>query len=120
MLSTINGFDLLLTITIVVLAFKVYNLNRECESYVGQIIEVSQDNYRLSEQIHDLKYPAPKPAFDKGIYADVCNYCLGISGFECTCEPDKCIICSRNLIGLEKKTCDKCINSKPQEIYPPF
>jgi cell division protein FtsL len=56
MLSTINGFDLLLTIIITILGFRVYQLNQECESYVAQIIEVSQDNYRLSEQVHDLRY----------------------------------------------------------------
>jgi cell division protein FtsL len=80
MLNTINGFDLVLVIIIVIAGFKIYNLNRECESYVRQIIEVSQDNYRLSEQIHDLKYPGPPE----------CLYCLGIEEFvtgnECYCE----------------------------------
>ena len=41
MLSTINGFDLLLIIIIVISGFKIYNLNRECESYVRQILEMS-------------------------------------------------------------------------------
>jgi len=83
MLSTINGFDLLLIIIITILGFKVYNLNQECESYVEQIIAVSQDNYRLSEQVHDLKYPTTNP--------EKCLYCLGIEEFitgnECYCPP---------------------------------
>lgn len=73
MLSTINGFDLLLTIIITLLVFKVMRLNDECNDYVQQIIEVSQDNYRLSQQVHDLRYPAPSE----------CMYCLGIE--ECYC-----------------------------------
>jgi cell division protein FtsL len=56
MLSTINGFDLLLTIIITLLVFKVMRLNDECNDYVQQIVEVSQDNYRLSQQVHDLRY----------------------------------------------------------------
>ena len=79
MLETINGFDLLLVIVIVALVFKAINLNNECNSYVQQIVEVSQDNYRLSQQVHDLKYPAPSE----------CMYCLGIeemvTGEECYC-----------------------------------
>jgi hypothetical protein len=43
MLSTINGFDLLLVIIITLLGFRVYNLNRECESYVEQILRLSWD-----------------------------------------------------------------------------
>jgi hypothetical protein len=81
MLSTINGFDLLLIIIITVLGFKVYNLTRECESYVGQIIEVSQDNYKLSEQVHDLKYPAPKP----DTYGCICSYCTGSDEWATKC-----------------------------------
>ena len=56
MLSTINGFDLLLVIVIVALVFKAIRLNDECNDYVQQIVEVSQDNYRLSQQVHDLRY----------------------------------------------------------------
>jgi cell division protein FtsL len=56
MLTTINGFDLLLTIIITLLVFKVMRLNDECNDYVQQIVEVSQDNYRLSQQVHDLRY----------------------------------------------------------------
>jgi hypothetical protein len=41
MLETINGFDLLLVLVIVALVYKVFSLNRECESYVGQIMQVS-------------------------------------------------------------------------------
>jgi len=40
-LQTINGLDLLMVIIITVLGFRVYNLNRECESYVRQILEIS-------------------------------------------------------------------------------
>jgi hypothetical protein len=47
MLNTINGFDLLLIIIITILGFKVYNLTRECESYVGQIMQVS---WKLQEE----------------------------------------------------------------------
>lgn len=43
MFNTINGFDLLLIITIVVMGFKIYNLNRECESYVSQVIRMAWD-----------------------------------------------------------------------------
>ncbi len=84
MLQTINGFDLLLVIIITVLGFRVYNLNRECESYVGQILQVS---WELQEEIQVNKYRDQETPLDKGIYADVCNFCLGISGFECTCAP---------------------------------
>jgi len=84
MLSTINGFDLLLIITIVVMGFRIYNLNRECESYVGQILRLS---WELQEEIQVNKYRDQETPFDKGIYADVCNFCLGISGSECTCAP---------------------------------
>ena len=43
MLNTINGFDLLLVIIIVIAGFKIYNLTRECESYVEQILRLSWD-----------------------------------------------------------------------------
>jgi hypothetical protein len=84
MLNTINGFDLLLIITIVILAFKVYNLNRECESYVGQIMELAQE---LNE-IHYYKYKSLEDGWGKPSEAQVeaalatyphtgclCNYC---------------------------------------------
>jgi len=48
MLSTINGIDLLLIIIITLLGFRVYNLNRECESYVAQIMQVS---WELQQEI---------------------------------------------------------------------
>jgi hypothetical protein len=48
MLNTINGFDLLLVIIIVIAGFKIYNLNKECESYVEQILQVS---WELQEEI---------------------------------------------------------------------
>ena len=53
MLNTINGFDLLLVIIIVIAGFKIYNLNRECESYVGQIMQVS---WELQQEIQASKY----------------------------------------------------------------
>ena len=78
MLETINGFDLLLVIVIVALVFKAIKLNDECNSYVQQIIEVSQDNYKLSKQVRDVKY------------ADLCVYCIDIeervTGNECVCD----------------------------------
>lgn len=81
MLNTINGLDLVLIIIITILGFKVYNLNQECESYVGQIIEVSQDNYKLSKQVHDLKYPAPEP----DPYGCICSYCTGSDEWATKC-----------------------------------
>jgi hypothetical protein len=92
MLSTINGFDLLLVIVIVLLVFKVMRLNDECNDYVRQIMEVSHDNYRLSEQVRNLRYdletwePGFTPAFTSN-----CAYCAGIEDFitgdECICPP---------------------------------
>lgn len=63
MLSTINGFDLLLIIIITLLGFKVYNLNRECEDYVRQILQVSwelQEELQASQNAweHSGKYCA--------------------------------------------------------------
>jgi hypothetical protein len=40
-MQTINGFDLLLLLVIVGLVWRVVHLNRECESYVRQILQVS-------------------------------------------------------------------------------
>ena len=54
MLSTINGFDLMLIIIIVLLVFKAMRLNDECNDYVRQIMEVSQDNYALTQQVRQL------------------------------------------------------------------
>lgn len=54
MLETINGFDLLLVLIIVGLVFKAMRLNDECNSYVQQIVEVSQDNYKLTQQVRQL------------------------------------------------------------------
>ncbi len=54
MLQTINGFDLLLVLVIIGLAYRAFNLNRECESYVRQIVEVSQQNWELSQQVRQL------------------------------------------------------------------
>jgi hypothetical protein len=80
MLSTINGFDLLLIIIIVIASFKIYNLNRECESYVGQIMQVS---WELQQEIQAHKNTIRN--------ADKCIYCVGIEDFitgdECICPP---------------------------------
>ena len=54
MLETINGFDLLLVLIIVGLVFKAIRLNDECNSYVQQIVEVSHDNYKLTQQVRQL------------------------------------------------------------------
>jgi hypothetical protein len=72
MLNTINGFDLLLVIMIVALVFKAMRLNDECNSYVRQIVEVSQQNVLLTREIvqweakyeydSDLAEPAWIPA----------------------------------------------------------
>lgn len=51
MLQTINGFDLLLVIVIIGLVFKAIRLNDECNSYVRQIVEVSQQNVQLTREI---------------------------------------------------------------------
>ena len=65
MLSTINGFDLLLIITITLLGFRVYNLNRECESYVGQILQMSWDK--------QSEYDKQNPPF--GLDYGYCDFC---------------------------------------------
>ena len=51
MLQTINGFDLLLVLVIIGLVFKAMRLNDECNSYVRQIVEVSQQNVQLTREI---------------------------------------------------------------------
>lgn len=89
MLETINGFDLLLVLVIIALGYRAYSLNRECESYVGQIMNVSwelQDWKRSSQllskelrEANETLYPA----------LPECLYCLGIEEFitgeECYC-----------------------------------
>lgn len=57
MLSTINGFDLLLVIVIVLLIFKVMRLNDECNSYVRQIVEMSWDLEKVAKKAKDLEPP---------------------------------------------------------------
>lgn len=95
MLETINGFDLLLVIVIVGLVFKVFNLNDECNSYVRQIIEVSQDNHFLKLDIQTLSAEidslnSAQPNLVSPDVASECMYCLGIeemvTGNECYCE----------------------------------
>jgi hypothetical protein len=93
MLSTINGFDLLLIITIVVMGFKIYNLNRECESYVGQIIQISWDlqkeiqaNVMWEAAWDDSKLyePAFKPASED--YKCKCNFCSDLDPWLSECN----------------------------------
>lgn len=57
MLQTINGFDLLLVIVIVLLIFKVMRLNDECNSYVRQIVEMSWDLQKVAKKAKDLEPP---------------------------------------------------------------
>lgn len=65
MLETINGFDLLLVIVIGGLMFKALRLNDECDSYVRQIVEVSQQNAQLVREIVQWEelYEETKPPF---------------------------------------------------------
>lgn len=77
MLSTINGFDLVLIITIVILAFKVYNLNKECNSYVNELI----DTCRELNQLH-LSISTPKA----DTYGCICNYCVGSDPWLSECQ----------------------------------
>ena len=96
MLSTINGFDLLLVIVIVLLVFKVMRLNDECNSYVRQIVEVSQQNVLLTREIvqweakYEYDLDLAEPAFEPAFKSD-CAYCAGIEDFitgdECICPP---------------------------------
>jgi len=84
MLETINGFDLLLVLVIVGLVFKAMRLNDECNSYVRQIVEVSQDNHFLKLDIQTLS-----AEIDSLNSTQECMYCLGIeemvTGEECYC-----------------------------------
>ena len=57
MLQTINGFDLLLVIVIVLLIFKIMRLNDECNSYVRQIVEMSWDLQKVAKKAQDLEPP---------------------------------------------------------------
>ena len=75
MLNTINGFDLLLIIIITVLGFKVYNLRKECESYVQQILKIS---WELQEEIA-VNLP-------KDLYGCVCNYCTDSDPWLTECQ----------------------------------
>jgi hypothetical protein len=89
MLQTINGFDLLLVIVIVLLVFKIQRLNNECNDYVRQIIQVS---WELQQEIQASKYDPElyEPAFKPASHND-CAYCAGveefITGDECICVP---------------------------------
>jgi cell division protein FtsL len=57
MLQTINGFDLLLVLVIIGLAYRAFSLNRECESYVRQIVEMSWDLQKVTKKVKDLEPP---------------------------------------------------------------
>jgi hypothetical protein len=82
MLQTINGFDLLLVLIIIALGYRAFNLNRECESYVRQIIQASWEIAELKEKL----YPSQPDPRD-----DLCVYCVEIeqriTGDECICPP---------------------------------
>ena len=97
MLSTINGFDLLLILIITALGYRIYSLNRECESYVGQILRLSWD---LQAEIQDnvmwqAKYEydsdLAEPAFSPAFVPDFCDFCTDSKPREiypeCTCAP---------------------------------
>jgi hypothetical protein len=75
MLETINGFDLLLVLVIVALVYKVFSLNRECESYVGQILKMS---WELQEEIA-VNLP-------KDTYGCICNYCTDSDPWLTECQ----------------------------------
>ncbi len=79
MLQTINGFDLLLVLVIIALAYRAFRLNRECEDYVRQILEVSWDLQKVTEKL----YPSNP---DYGY----CDYCTEAKPIEiyprCTCD----------------------------------
>jgi hypothetical protein len=57
MLNTINGFDLILIIIIVIAGFKIYNLTKECESYVAQIETMTNS---FTNIMNDLVVPLKK------------------------------------------------------------
>ena len=80
MLSTINGFDLLLVIVIVLLVFKVMRLNDECNDYVEQILRLS---WNLQAEIRD------NVMWEARSNPSECVYCIGIeemiTGNECYC-----------------------------------
>jgi hypothetical protein len=99
MLSTINGFDLLLIITIVVMGFRIYNLNRECESYVGQILKISWAG-RSQEK-------------DQSLFNPNCKDCYG---WEEYCGFDTHVIDAP--FKSDYGYCDFCTEAKPVELYP--
>lgn len=106
MLQTINGFDLLLIIIITILGFKVYNLKQETKSMTTGLTNIMNELIIPLQKLVDHHsgcnckdcYIRVQPPLDKGIYDDVCNYCLGISGSGCTCKPDECFYC----LGIEE------------------
>ena len=89
MLTTINGFDLLLVIIITLLGYKIYRLNRECESYVEQILRLSWD---LQAEIQDNVMWQAKYEYD----SDLAEPAFIPASWDC----------------------DFCTDSKPKELYP--
>jgi hypothetical protein len=94
MLQTINGFDLMLIIIITGLLINVYRLNRECESYVEQVLRLSwdlqaeiQDNVMWKakyEYDSDLAEPAFTPASDD--YRCTCDFCSDLNPWLWECK----------------------------------
>ncbi len=97
MLQTINGFDLLLVLVIIGLVFKAMRLNDECNSYVRQIVEVSQQNVLLTREIvqweakYEYDLDLAEPAFTPAFLPDPCDFCTDSKPREiypaCTCTP---------------------------------
>ena len=75
MLETINGFDLLLILIIFGLIYQVMKLDKECESYVRQILQIS---WELQEEIA-VNLP-------KDTYGCICNYCVGSDPWLSECQ----------------------------------
>ena len=93
MLSTINGFDLLLVIVIVLLVFKVMRLNDECNDYVEQILRLSwnlqaeiRDNVMWEAKWADCEpyEPAFTPASED--YKCKCNFCSDLDPWLSECN----------------------------------
>jgi hypothetical protein len=70
-LQTINGFDLLLVLVIIGLAYRAFSLNRECEDYVRQILQVS---WELQEELQANHHQDPNK-HEYQSFCD-CNACI--------------------------------------------
>ena len=85
MLNTINGFDLLLIIIITLLGFKVYNLTKECESYVEQIITMQwKDQANRWGKHSEAQVEAALETYPHT--GCVCNYCTDSDPWLTKCE----------------------------------